>query len=65
LRHTFASLYLTETATPDIYYLQRMLGHEKIKETIDTYGHWLKPNRPGGLDALDGEAADVTRGHDK
>ena len=36
------------------------LGHEKIKETIDTYGDWLKRNRKGGLDPLDGEAAEIT-----
>jgi len=30
-----------------------MLGHARIQETVDTYGRWLPPNRPGALDVLD------------
>jgi integrase len=53
LRHTFASLYLTEATSPDVYYLSRMLGHATIGETVDTYGRWLPANRKGALDVLD------------
>jgi integrase len=53
LRHTFASLYLTEAPSPDVYYLSRMLGHASIQETVDTYGRWLPANRKGALDVLD------------
>jgi integrase len=53
LRHTFASLYLTEAASADVYYLSRMLGHATIGETVDTYGRWLPANRKGALDVLD------------
>lgn len=53
LRHTFASLYLTEAPSPDVYYLARMLGHASIQETVDTYGRWLPANRKGALDVLD------------
>ena len=51
LRHTYASLYLTESPHPDVYYLSRMLGHSSIQETADTW--WLPANRKGVLDVLD------------
>lgn len=37
LRHTFASLVRRSNA--DIYVLQKVLGHEQIATTLDTYGH--------------------------
>jgi integrase len=55
LRHTFASLLLQ--AGVDVYYVSRMLGHAGIALTVDTYGAWLAPNRPGALDVLDRETA--------
>lgn len=53
LRHTYASVYLTESEHPDMSYLQRMMGHSSIKETVDTYGSHGTRNRKGHLDALD------------
>lgn len=45
LRHTYASLLLANRES--IKYVQRMLGHDSIKTTIDTYGHLLEEaNRP-------------------
>jgi integrase len=51
LRHTFASLLLQ--AGVDVYYVSRMLGHADIGLTVNTYGSWLNPSRPGALDVLD------------
>jgi integrase len=51
LRHTFASLLLQ--AGVDVYYVSRMLGHADISLTVNTYGSWLHPSRPGALDVLD------------
>ena len=51
LRHTYASLLLV--AGTDVYYVQRMLGHASIQETVDTYGRWLPANRKDALDVLD------------
>jgi len=36
----------------DVYYVSRMLGHADIGLTVNTYGSWLHPSRPGALDAL-------------
>ncbi|TMA53020.1 MAG: site-specific integrase, partial [Deltaproteobacteria bacterium] len=53
LRHTYASLYLTTAAHPNLDYLQRMLGHASIQETVDTYGKAGERTRKGELDCLD------------
>jgi integrase len=39
LRHTFASLLLSDGVSPA--YVQRILGHSSIKPTVDLYGRWL------------------------
>lgn len=45
LRHTYASLLLANRES--IKYVQRMMGHDSIKTTIDTYGHLIdEQNRP-------------------
>jgi integrase len=54
LRHTFASQALI--AGIDVYYVSRMLGHASTKITVDIYGKWLNPSRPGALDVLDAPA---------
>jgi integrase len=51
LRHTFASLHLQ--AGTDVYYVQRMLGHEDISMTVGVYGSAFRPDRRATLDALD------------
>ena len=37
LRHTFAALMISQGENPK--FLQRILGHESFKTTMDTYGH--------------------------
>jgi integrase len=50
LRHTYASWRLADGVS--IYVIQRQMGHESIKTTVDTYGHLLP-------DALAGAASDA------
>lgn len=49
LRHTCATLLLTRNVNPKI--VQELLGHSSIKETMDTYSHYIP--------SLHTEAADV------
>jgi integrase-like protein len=51
LRHTFASLLLSDGASPA--YVQRMLGHSSIKLTVDLYGKWLPMADKAAVDRLD------------
>ena len=39
-RHTFASLLLSQGASP--VYVKEQLGHSSIQITVDVYGHWIK-----------------------
>ena len=52
LRHTYASILLSEGVSP--VYVQEQLGHATIELTVSTYGRWLKKKAPGALDLLDG-----------
>ena len=52
LRHTYASILLSEGLSP--VYVQEQLGHATIELTVSTYGRWLKKKAPGALDLLDG-----------
>jgi integrase len=51
LRHTYASILLSEGVSP--VYVQEQLGHATIDLTVSTYGRWLKKKAPGALDMLD------------
>jgi integrase len=51
LRHTFASLLLSDGISPA--YVQRMLGHSSIRLTVDLYGRWLPMINKAAVDALD------------
>jgi len=51
LRHTYASILLSEGISP--VYVQEQLGHATIELTVSTYGRWLKKKAPGALDRLD------------
>ena len=51
LRHTYASILLSEGVSP--VYVQEQLGHATIELTVSTYGRWLKKKSPGALDRLD------------
>ena len=54
LRHTFASLLLSDGVSPA--YVQRMLGHSSIKLTVDLYGKWLPMANKAAVDRLDDAA---------
>ena len=54
LRHTYASILLSEGISP--VYVQEQLGHATIELTVSTYGRWLKKKAPGTLDRLDSMA---------
>ena len=51
LRHTFASLLLSDGVSPA--YVQRQLGHSSIKLTVDLYGKWLPMANKAAVDRLD------------
>jgi len=51
LRHTFASILLSDGVSPA--YVQRQLGHASIKLTVDTYGKWLPMENKAAVDRLD------------
>jgi hypothetical protein len=51
LRHTFASLLLSDGVSPA--YVQRMLGHSSIRLTVDLYGRWLPMTNRAAVDRLD------------
>jgi integrase len=50
LRHTFASILLTEDANPK--YVQNQMGHASIKITMDTYSHLMPEAHQKGVDTL-------------
>ncbi len=51
LRHTAASLLLTEGVHPKI--VQEMLGHSSIRLTLDTYSHLIPTMQAGAAAAFD------------
>jgi integrase len=53
LRHTCATLLLSRNVCPK--YVQELLGHASIAQTLDTYSHVL-PEMDGGMCAAMGEA---------
>ncbi|HEX9709915.1 MAG TPA: tyrosine-type recombinase/integrase, partial [Candidatus Thermoplasmatota archaeon] len=54
LRHSFASLLLSDGVSPA--YVQRQLGHSSIKLTVDLYGKWLPMANKAAVDRLDDPA---------
>jgi len=58
LRHSFASILLSEGVSPA--YVQRQLGHASIKLTVDTYGRWLPMGNKAAVDRLDGQVVAET-----
>jgi hypothetical protein len=54
LRHSFASLLLSDGVSPA--YVQRQLGHSSIKLTVDLYGKWLPMANKAAVDRLDDAA---------
>jgi integrase len=53
LRHTYASLLLSEGA--DMQYVRQQMGHASIKLTVDLYGSGIRASRPDLLALLDDE----------
>ena len=51
LRHTCATLLLSRNVHPK--YVQELLGHASISQTLDTYSHVLKGMDGGIGDAMD------------
>ena len=51
LRHTFASLLLTQKETP--VYVKEQLGHSSINITVDIYGHLIPGSNKKAVDKLD------------
>lgn len=51
LRHTFASNLIS--ANKSIKVVQKLLGHSKIQETLDTYAHMLPSDEESAVDAID------------
>ena len=50
LRHTFASLMLQQSESPQ--YVQRQLGHSSITLTVDLYGKWLPTGNKAAVNRL-------------
>jgi integrase len=59
-RHTFASLLLQ--AGKSIAYVQKQLGHSRIKLTVDVYGKWLPLGDASTVSCLDDTPAAAGEG---
>ncbi|MFV9690431.1 MAG: tyrosine-type recombinase/integrase [Desulfobacteria bacterium] len=53
LRHTFASLLLSQGESP--VYVKEQLGHSGIQITVDIYGHLIPGENKGAVNKLDDE----------
>ncbi len=51
IRHTYASLLLSDGASP--VYVKEQLGHSSIKMTVDIYGHWIPSSNRAAVNRLD------------
>ena len=58
LRHTFASLLLTQGES--LPYVRDQLGHSSIQVTVDVYGHLMPGGNRAAVDRLDDLPADAT-----
>ncbi|MEN6440579.1 MAG: site-specific integrase, partial [Syntrophobacter sp.] len=54
-RHTFASLLLTDGASP--VYVKEQLGHTSIQMTVDIYGHLIPSANRQAVNRLDSSVA--------
>jgi integrase len=55
IRHTFASLLLSDGASP--VYVKEQLGHTSIQMTVDIYGHLIPSSNPEMVNRLDTQPA--------
>jgi integrase len=53
IRHTFASLLLSDGASP--VYVKEQLGHSSIQMTVDIYGHLLPSSNREMVNCLDSQ----------
>jgi integrase len=51
IRHTFASLLLSDGASP--VYVKEQLGHSSIQMTVDIYGHLIPSSNREAVNRLD------------
>jgi integrase len=51
VRHTFASLLLSDGVSP--VYVKEQMGHHSIKVTVDTYGHLIPGSNRDSINKLD------------
>jgi len=51
LRHTFASILLSEGA--NLFYVSKQLGHSSINITSNVYGHFIPTKGNRAVDLLD------------
>ena len=58
LRHTFASLLLTQGES--LPYVRDQLGHSSIQVTVDVYGHLMPGGNRAAVDRLDDCPAGAT-----
>ena len=61
IRHTFASLLLTQGESP--VYVKEQLGHSSIQITVDIYGHLIPGANKAAVNKLDDAPGDNTYGH--
>lgn len=61
MRHTFASLLLTQGESP--VYVKEQLGHSSIQITVDIYGHLIPGANKAAVNKLDDAPGDNTYGH--
>ncbi len=53
IRHTYASLLLTDGATP--VYVKEQMGHSSIQITVDIYGHLIPNSNREMVNRLDSQ----------
>ena len=58
LRHTYASLLLSQGVSP--VYVKEQMGHHSISITVDIYGHWISS---GHRDAVNRLSEQVSASH--
>jgi integrase len=51
IRHTYASLLLSDGASP--VYVKEQMGHSSIQMTVDIYGHWIPSGNRAAVNRLD------------
>ena len=61
IRHTFASLLLSDGASP--VYVKEQMGHSSIQMTVDIYGHLIPSSNRGAVNGLDKPFSMISNPH--